>query len=111
VRLAAIEDSISATGDRLTGGRSRTASPEKWAASPTRAVLDFQSAYERRVGWTDVYVDAVYSDLRDGVRDKPDTLISALETRYGRRIAEIRQDILAVPRTSQVFFRGESGSS
>jgi GntR family transcriptional regulator len=49
------------------------------------------------IGWTDVYVDAAYSELRDIVRETPDVLISSLiETRYGRRIAEIRQDIQAV---------------
>jgi GntR family transcriptional regulator len=49
------------------------------------------------IGWTDVYVDAAYSDLRKVVRKEPDTLISSLiESRYGRHIAEIRQDIQAV---------------
>jgi GntR family transcriptional regulator len=49
------------------------------------------------IGWTDVYVDAAYADLRDVVRASPDVLISALiESRYGRRIAEIRQDVQAV---------------
>ena len=49
------------------------------------------------IGWTDVYVAAAYADLRDVVRESPDTLISSLiESRYGRRIAEIRQDISAV---------------
>jgi len=49
------------------------------------------------IGWTDVYVDAAYSDLRDVVRESPDALISNLiETRYGRRVAEIRQDVQAV---------------
>jgi len=38
-----------------------------------------------------------YSDLRDVVRASPDALISNLiETRYGRRVAEIRQDVQAV---------------
>jgi GntR family transcriptional regulator len=49
------------------------------------------------IGWTDVYVDAAYSDLRETVRESPDVLISSLiESRYGRRIAEIRQDVQAV---------------
>jgi GntR family transcriptional regulator len=48
------------------------------------------------IGWTDVYVDGTYSDLRDVVRDNPETLISTLiEARYGRRTAEIQQDIQA----------------
>jgi GntR family transcriptional regulator len=49
------------------------------------------------IGWTDVYVGAAYADLRDVVRQFPDVLIGALiESRYGRRIAEIRQDVHAV---------------
>jgi GntR family transcriptional regulator len=49
------------------------------------------------IGWTDVYVDAVYGELGDIVRASPDVLISQLiESRYGRRIAEIRQDVQAV---------------
>lgn len=49
------------------------------------------------IGWTDVYIDAAYESLRDTVRKAPDTLISDLiEARFGRRAAEIRQDIEAV---------------
>lgn len=49
------------------------------------------------IGWTDVYVDAVYKDLRKVIRKSPDKLISSLiESRYGRHIAEIRQEIQAV---------------
>lgn len=46
------------------------------------------------IGWTDVYVDEAYEGLRDVIRDEPGTLISTLiETRFGRRIAEIHQEI------------------
>jgi GntR family transcriptional regulator len=49
------------------------------------------------IGWTDVYVDPAYADLRDVVRETPDVLISNLiESRYGRRVAEIRQDVQGV---------------
>lgn len=49
------------------------------------------------IGWTDVYVDAAYADLRDVIRKSPDVLISTLiEWRYGRRVAEIRQEVQAV---------------
>ena len=49
------------------------------------------------IGWTDVYVDAAYAELRDIVHECPDVLISSLiESRFGRRIAEIRQEIQAV---------------
>ena len=46
------------------------------------------------VGWTDVYVDPAFSDIAKMVRAEPETLISTLiESRYGRRIASIRQEI------------------
>lgn len=46
------------------------------------------------VGWTDVYLDEAYAELRQAIEDSSDTLISTLiETRYGRRITEIRQEI------------------
>lgn len=48
------------------------------------------------IGWTDVYVDPAYADIAELVRATPDVLISSLiETRYGRYIAEIEQDIRA----------------
>lgn len=47
--------------------------------------------------WTDVYVDAAYSELRKVIRKSPDVMISTLlEDRYGRRSVEIRQTIEAV---------------
>ena len=49
------------------------------------------------VGWTDVYLDEAYAALREVIEESPDTLISTLiETRFGRRIAEIHQDIKGV---------------
>jgi GntR family transcriptional regulator len=56
-----------------------------------------EDSTDRPVGWTDVYVDPAYSQLGDIARDEPGTLISSLiESRYGRRIAEIRQDIRGI---------------
>lgn len=52
---------------------------------------------ERPMGWTDVYVDARFSDLQELVRSSPDRLISALiEERYGITIARIQQEIAAI---------------
>lgn len=49
------------------------------------------------IGWTDVYVAEAYAGLREIVQASPNVLISELiEQRFGRRIAEIRQDIQAV---------------
>jgi GntR family transcriptional regulator len=48
------------------------------------------------IGWTETYVDEAYSGLRQAIKAKPETLISSLiEEKYGRRIAEIRQDVVA----------------
>ena len=48
------------------------------------------------ISWTETYIDEAYSGLRKAIRAKPDTLISSLiEEKYGRRIAEIRQDVVA----------------
>lgn len=50
------------------------------------------------IGWTDVYIDPQYADIGAVVRESPGMLISSLiEARYGRRIAEIRQVIRAIP--------------
>jgi DNA-binding GntR family transcriptional regulator len=65
------------------------------------------------IGWTDVYVDAAYSELRDIVPERPEELISSMiESRYGRRIAEIRQDVQAVLITPKLAneLRAQSGS-
>ncbi|AXL50855.1 GntR family transcriptional regulator [Paraburkholderia caffeinilytica] len=46
------------------------------------------------IGWTDVYIDPAYTEVAQAARTQPDTLISSLiETRYGRCIAEIQQDV------------------
>ena len=51
----------------------------------------------RPICWTDVYLDAAYSEIGDMVRESPQTLISSLvETRYGRAIARIRQEVYAL---------------
>lgn len=48
------------------------------------------------VGWTDVYVDPAYAEIAALVKESPTSLISTLiEARYGRRIAEIQQDVRA----------------
>lgn len=48
------------------------------------------------IGWTDVYVEAIYADLRHIIREDPQQLVSSLiETRFGRRVAEVRQTIEA----------------
>lgn len=49
------------------------------------------------VGWTDVYIEPAYAEIGELVRKNPDMLVSSLiEKRYGRRIAQIRQEIRAV---------------
>ena len=58
--------------------------------------LDGEKA-ERPLCSTDVYFDATYSELKELVQKSPKTLISSLiETKYGRRAAEVHQSIQAV---------------
>lgn len=65
------------------------------------------------VGWTDVYIDPAYEDVPGLARASPGTLVSSLiEERHGRRIAEIRQDLAAVPLPGRLAepLRAEAGS-
>lgn len=67
----------------------------------------------RPLCWTDVYVDAAYSDIAKLVRKSPERLISSLiEERYGRSIARIRQEIEAVslPPELATELKSEAGS-
>jgi DNA-binding GntR family transcriptional regulator len=67
----------------------------------------------RPIGWTDVYVDPDYAEVGTLVRAAPQTLVSELiESRYGRRIARIRQDIRAttVPPQLAEPLMAEAGS-
>lgn len=49
------------------------------------------------VGWTDVYIEPAYAEIGEIVRQAPGVLISSLiESRYGRRIEQIQQEIRAV---------------
>jgi GntR family transcriptional regulator len=65
------------------------------------------------IGWTDVYVDSSYVDIGDMVRQSPEILISSLiETRYGRHVAQIQQDIkpMIVPKPLADALQVEPGS-
>ena len=49
------------------------------------------------IGWTDVYVDPAYTGLAALVEESPEVLVSTLiEQHYGRRVAEIVQQVQAV---------------
>ncbi len=49
------------------------------------------------IAWTETYIDEAYAGLLGAIQKSPGTLISSLiETKYGRRIAEVRQTIEAV---------------
>ena len=57
----------------------------------------------RPICWTDVYIDPTYTEIAAMVRTSPDMLISSfIETRYGRRIASIKQEITAVSLPKQL---------
>jgi DNA-binding GntR family transcriptional regulator len=65
------------------------------------------------IGWTDVYVDAAYAEVGALVRMAPETLVSSLiEERYGRRIAQIRQQVQAVslPKALAEELHAEAGT-
>ncbi|SPA33484.1 GntR family transcriptional regulator [Cupriavidus taiwanensis] len=48
------------------------------------------------MAWTDIYIDAGYADIGPIVRGMPEVLVSSLiESRHGRPIAEIEQDVRA----------------
>ncbi|SAI65871.1 GntR family transcriptional regulator [Bordetella ansorpii] len=52
---------------------------------------------EHPVGWTDVYVEPAYAEAVPIVQASPQTLLSnIIEERFGRRIAQIRQEVDAV---------------
>ncbi len=58
------------------------------------------------IAWTDVFIDAAYTDIGAIVRDMPDVLVSSLiESRHGRRIAEIEQEVRASTLTDQRIAR------
>jgi len=61
------------------------------------------TAERKPVAWSEVFIDPDYSDIAKTVRESPEALVSQLiEKRYGRRIAEIRQEIQAVLTTPEV---------
>lgn len=66
------------------------------------------------IGWTDVYIEPEYAEIGDLVRKSPETLVSALiEERYGRRVAQISQEIRAItiPAAMADALQVEPGSS
>ena len=67
----------------------------------------------RPICWTDVYIDPSYTEIAEWVRASPETLVSSfIETRYGRRISSIQQQITAVSLPKQLSepLRAEAGS-
>jgi len=48
------------------------------------------------IAWTDIYIDPVYTDIGRAVYASPNELVSTLlETRHGKHIAEIEQEVSA----------------
>ncbi|ARP97335.1 GntR family transcriptional regulator [Bordetella genomosp. 13] len=86
IKMAALPDELAALAGQPPGTR--------WLrVSNVRMERGRQDA---PMAWTDVFVDPVYSEVSELVRQSPDTLISTMiEARHGRRIAEIRQDVSA----------------
>ena len=66
----------------------------KWMRISSVRMSDATSATP--MAWTDVYIDPVYTDIAEAVRKSPRTLVSSLlESRHGKQIAEIEQDVRA----------------
>ncbi len=71
-------------------------------------------AHAAPVGWTDVFIDPAYQDIPALARASPDRLVaSLLEGHYGCQIAEIQQDINAMPLPAKVAvpLRADVGTS
>jgi len=68
----------------------------------------------RPICWTDVYIDPSYREVGEMVKVAPDALISSLiESRYGRKIASIQQDITAIllPKALAEPLQADAGSA
>ncbi|WP_429299007.1 GntR family transcriptional regulator [Paraburkholderia sp. GAS199] len=66
------------------------------------------------IGWTDAYVDPAYADVPKLLKEAPTELISSLiESKFGKRIAEVAQTIQAVPLDAELASRlnAEEGSA
>ncbi|QHJ01265.1 GntR family transcriptional regulator [Xylophilus rhododendri] len=74
------------------------------------------AAEPKPIGWTDVYVDAEQGDvssLPERVAGSPDVLVATLlETHYGRRVAQVRQDVhgALVPAELAEALQAEAGT-
>jgi DNA-binding GntR family transcriptional regulator len=76
--------------------------------------LRFDEANRKRpVAWLDIYIDPRYADVAQAARELNNELVSSLiESRHGRRIARIRQqvDAVAVPAAAADALKAEPGS-
>lgn len=91
-RVVQSVDTVAATGDlaKDLGCRDQT----KWLRISSVRMSDATSATP--MAWTDVYIDPGYTDIGDVARVTPGVLVSSLlESRHGRHIAEIEQDVRA----------------
>lgn len=125
--LASVEDLVQfgATHERVvkaieettvTGQLAKTlccASGSRWLRISSLRV-EKEDADSPPIGWTDVYIDPEYAEIGEVARASPDTLISSLiESRYGRCIAEIQQDVraIAVPESMAAALKVAAGTA
>jgi DNA-binding GntR family transcriptional regulator len=47
------------------------------------------------MAWTDIYIDPAYTDIGELVTTSPELVSTLIESRYGRQITEIEQDVRA----------------
>jgi GntR family transcriptional regulator len=95
VRVAAaevrsIENVRPTTFDRSTARRLKVPIGSKWILmSVTRVDLRKNRA---PIAWAEIYIDAAFAGIAEGIRKQPDVLISSMiEREFGLAIAEIRQ--------------------
>ncbi|GJG97738.1 hypothetical protein [Cupriavidus pauculus] len=63
---------------------------------PVSSVRMRDAASATPIAWTDIHIDPVYTDIVEAVHQFPGELVSSLlETRHGRQIAEIEQEVHA----------------
>ena len=91
-RVVQSVDTVAVSGD--TAKDIGSAEQTKWLRISSVRMNDATGATP--MAWTDVYIDPVYTDIADAVRHSPSVLVSSLlESRHGRHIAEIEQDVRA----------------
>ena len=91
-RVVQSVETVAVSGD--TAREIGCADQTSWLRISSVRMSDTTSATP--MAWTDIYIDPIYTDIADAVRQPPAVLVSALlESRHGKQIAEIEQAVRA----------------